>query len=85
MTPVNIEGRDKQKLDLATIIAVLGKEMKLDRAYYIKGLLKLVNKHYPSCSQAALRRYLTQMENLGLLVGKKDGRFKVYASSQALI
>lgn len=83
MSAVNINGREKRKLDLATVIGILNLHMRDDKAYYVSGLLKIVKKHHPPCSRAALRRYLIQMENLGLLTCKKDGRYKVYAKSEA--
>jgi len=75
-----VSGVEREGMDLASIIALLRREMsKRECAYYVSAIMKMVKKYYPDATLTAVRRYLKLMENLGLLIVKRDGRFKCYA------
>ncbi len=71
---------DPEEMDLERAMQLVRERMPPDGAYYTRKIAKDVL----GISIPATRRYLKILENLGLLIGKKDGRFKVYALSDVI-
>ena len=70
---------EDEGMSLQRVISLLREGMSKDKAYYTKRIAKILNISIP-----ATRRYLKILENIGLLVAQKEGRYKVYALPDAL-
>ena len=66
--------KKKRKVGALIVLAQMREELDPNKAYLADGIAKHIGKSTP-----ATRRYLRVLENAGLVLMKRRGRFKYYA------